>query len=416
MKAEIIAIGDELLIGQVVDTNSVFITKQLNTIGISLNRKHAVADVENEIVSSISESLQRVDLVILTGGLGPTNDDVTREALARYFQSSLVLNKQVLDHISKFLLSRGVRISDVNKKQAMLPDNCDLLWNDSGTAPGMLFQENGKIVVSLPGVPHELKVIVTQKLIPVLKAKFHLPPVNTRTLCTCGLAESVLAEKLHRIESLYKDTCTLAYLPSPGIVRLRAGSMNESSLNACIQDIKEKLNDYIYADKDLTLQEVVGMILNEKKKRISIAESCTGGTISGMITSVPGSTQYFAGSVIAYSNQIKCNELSVKEDTINNYGAVSKETVVEMAIGIKRKFNTDISVATSGIAGPDGGTDEKPVGTVWIAVAFGDDISARKFRFGNERLINIEKASKMSLNMVRLMLLGKKKILEKMFD
>ena len=409
MKADIITIGDEILIGQVVDTNSAFIASEFDRSGIYVRRIHSIPDIENDIISTLDESLQNTDIIILTGGLGPTNDDVTKKTLTKYFGGKLVLHKESWENLKKFFRYRGIEISERNIKQAEVPDNCHVLTNHSGTAPGMIFHKNDKLVVSLPGVPFEMKELVVDQVIPYILEEFKLPVRFHKTILTIGIGESYLADQIRDWEEKLSPEFRVAYLPSPGMVRLRlsiSGS-NRDELNKMFNTEVETLttligNDCIYGFDEDTLEKVVGKMLLENKYSLSVAESCTGGKISHLITSVPGSSSYFKGSVTAYANEIKASILNVSDSLIREHGAVSKEVVEAMARGVQKLMKTDFSIATSGIAGPDGGTPEKPVGTTWIAIATPERIVSQKFLMGEHRGRNISKASLTALNMLRI--------------
>ncbi|MFZ5554260.1 MAG: competence/damage-inducible protein A [Bacteroidota bacterium] len=412
VKAEIISIGDELLIGQTVNTNAAWIGRELSLLGIEIHRITTISDQREEIISAISAS--PADIILMTGGLGPTNDDITKSTLASYFGSKLVRNTDIVQRIESYFSQRGREVSEVNRQQADLPDNCTVLTNPLGTASGMWFEKNGKIVISMPGVPYETKAIMTNEVLPRLKERFPLPHLVHRTILTQGIGESFLAEIIKDWETrLRNDGLSLAYLPSPGIVKLRitakGGEKNnlEKQVNTYINELLTLVPQYIYGFENDRLEQLVGNLLTEKKQTLSTAESCTGGYIAHMITSVPGSSAYFMGTVVSYSNRIKTEILEVKEADLNNYGAVSREVVEQMALGIQKKFQTGYSIAVSGVAGPDGGSDEKPVGTVWIAIAFPGGVESKKFLFEADRIRNIHRTALTALTMLR------KKLLEK---
>lgn len=412
MQAEIITIGDEILIGQIVDTNSAWLGTQLSQLGISVKQITSVSDEKQHILSSLKDAENRADIIIITGGLGPTKDDITKHTLCEYFGSKLVMNEEVLAHVRGFFEKRNRPMLDVNIRQAEVPVNCDVLFNELGTAPGMWFVHNQKIFISMPGVPYEMKGIFTQHVIPKLKENFVLPHIYHRTLLTQGIGESFLAQKIKDIEdSLEKDNIRLAYLPSPGKVKLRLSARGEDkeglheSVNAYAEKFYQALPEYIYGEEELgneppTFQNLIGSILTERKKTMSVAESCTGGYISHLITSVPGSSAYFIGSVIAYDYDVKTSELDVRQETLKNFGAVSLPCAEEMAKGILQKYKTHYAVSTTGIAGPGGATPTKPVGTVCIAVATKDRVISKQYSFGNYRDRNIVMASEMALSML----------------
>ncbi|MBN2523677.1 MAG: competence/damage-inducible protein A [Bacteroidales bacterium] len=412
MYADIITIGDEILIGQVVDTNSVFIASELNSSGIRVRMIRSIADAVDDISKTLDDSIQNSDIVILTGGLGPTNDDITKNALAAYFGSRLVIHEESLRHIRSFLSSRGVKVTERNTRQAQVPENCKVLINKHGSAPGMVFRKGKKMIISLPGVPYEMRALVTEEVIPVLHKEFSLPCRLHRTVLTTAVAESMMADTLEDWEKTLTENIALAYLPSPGLLRLRlsvTGSDKKRTENLLEKKLAELINlvgeKNIFGFDDDTLASVVGRLLLEKRATLSVAESCTGGNIAHMITGVPGSSAYFKGSVTAYSNEIKTNVLGVQEHDIQTCGAVSREVVEQMAKGIRAKFETDYAISTSGIAGPEGGTKEKPLGTTWIAIATPKQVISKKFLLGDHRGRNITKASLYALNMLRNVLM-----------
>jgi nicotinamide-nucleotide amidase len=407
MTCEIITIGDEIIIGQVTDTNSSFIAAELNKIGIEIIRITSVGDNKESITGALGHAKEKADIVIMTGGLGPTEDDITKKTLAEYFSSRLVTNQNVLDHIKGFLANRSMEITERNIRQAELPDNCKIIFNSYGTASGMWFEENGKIFISLPGVSYEMRSMIINDIVPEFKKRFKLPVIIHKTILINGMTESETADRLRNWEIELPRNIKLAYLPSPGILRLRLSGtgIDKNKLENEIKNQTEKLfkliSDCIFGYDNDRLEEITGKLLAEHNLTIAVAESCTGGKISELITSVPGSSEYFKGSVIAYSNEIKTRILGVSEHDIKKYGAVSEEVVRLMAEKTMNLYNTDFAVATSGIAGPSGGTEQKPVGTTWIAVASKKETIAKKFSFGEHRGRNILKASVTALNMLR---------------
>ena len=407
MKAEIITIGDELLIGQVVDTNSAFIATELNKAGINVYQITSIPDEKDRIIIALDEAEKRADLVLLTGGLGPTNDDITKYTLAGYFNSKLVRNEEVIANIKNILEKRDVRINERNLKQADLPDNCEIIFNHFGSASGMWFIKDNVQFISMPGVPFEMKEMLVNQIIPELIKRNKLPVIQHRTILTHGLAESVMAEKIRNWESYLPSYIRLAYLPSPGILRLRLSGTSDNrdqlnkELNKQIDLLQKLLPENIIGYNDDKLEEIIGQLLKKKHRTLSAAESCTGGTISQLITSVPGASDYFKGSVVAYSNEIKQSVLNVSQETLMNFGAVSQQTVEEMAEGVRQLYQTDYAVAVSGIAGPGGGTPEKPVGTVWIAIASAKATMSHLFHLGDNRGRNIQQATIAALNLLR---------------
>ncbi len=411
MKAEIITIGDELLIGQVIDTNSVWLGQQLSSLGITLYQRTACGDSREQILSCLHDASLRSDTIIITGGLGPTKDDITKKTLCEYFDTTLVTDEKVLAWVTQIFSMRKMPMLDINLQQAMVPANSKTLWNRSGTAPGMWFDVNNKIYISLPGVPFEMKVIFEEEAIPLLKQKFELPFIYHRTLQTCSIGESFLANKIKDIEEKLPTYIKLAYLPSVGAVRLRLSAYgnNKKQLETEVAQIcnqfYERIGEYIYGEGNDSLNEVIGVLLKGKNKTMATAESCTGGFIAHQITSIAGSSKYFKGSIVSYDNSIKQLELNVSDEILKTVGAVSEACVKQMATEVLKKFDVDYAIATSGIAGPDGGTDEKPVGTVWIAIANKNGVIAQKFNMGDNRERTILRTCLMSLDMLRKMLL-----------
>lgn len=389
INAEIVTIGDEILIGQIVDTNSAWIAQQLNAIGINVWQMTSISDDKAHILSTLDIAALHADLIIVTGGLGPTKDDITKQTIAEYFHSRFVRNQAVLEHITKLLSPRGIKISELNASQADLPDNCTVLHNALGTAPGIWFEKEDTVFVFMPGVPFEMKYIFSEQLIPRLKAYFETPAIVHKTLMLTGIAESMLAQHIEAWENQLPSEVKLAYLPSPGIMRLRltAKGGSEYDLNKLISKQIDKLmpliSKWFYAFDNELIEETIGKLLKSNKLTLATAESCTGGKIASMITSIAGSSAYFMGSVVAYDNKIKENILQVDPQLIINNGAVSQQVVEAMATHCCKIFGTDYAVATSGIAGPDGGTPEKPVGTVWIAVASRNNLHSRKLLLGD---------------------------------
>lgn len=408
MKAEIITIGDELLIGQVIDTNSAFIAVKLNEAGIHVHQITSVSDNAEHIIEALENATQLADIIIMTGGLGPTNDDITKLTLCKYFNVGLRFDDEAYKDVEYMFKIRGREVTEVNRKQAELPENCSALRNKNGTAPGMWFDVKNKVYISMPGVPYEMKAIMEDEAIPKLKEKFSLPVIVHRNVLTIGIGESVLAEKIAAWEnSLAQNNIKLAYLPSIGMVRLRLStsgddkSVLEKKVQKKIGELQHLVGEYIYGYENDTLEGIVGKLLKERKQTVSLAESCTGGYISHLLTSIAGSSAYFQGSVIAYSYDIKELELGVDKEVLNIRGAVSQEVVEKMASSVRKKFNTDYSIAVSGIAGPDGGTPEKPVGLVWIAISTPERIFSKKYQFANNRLRNIQMTANAALNLLR---------------
>lgn len=408
--AEIIAIGDELLYGQTLDTNSHWLSGELDKVGIKVVRRTTVGDIESEILKAFAEAEKRADIVLITGGLGPTNDDLTKPVLATYFNCKVVMFEDALRDVTAFFASRGRELTELNRQQAALPECCTPVRNELGTAPGMWFDRGEKVFVSMPGVPHEMKKMMTDTVIPQLLKKYQTPTIRHQIVKTVGIGESFLAEKIAPWENALPPHIKLAYLPSLGEVKLRLTAFGQSSeaLDAELKEWVEKLkplaSQYIYGYNETPLEAVIGHLLRDRKLTLSIAESCTGGYLSHLITSIPGSSEYFLGTMIPYAYEIKMRQLGVKPETLEKYGAVSEPTIIEMANIVRAKFNTDIGVATSGIAGPGGATPEKPVGTVWIAYSDKHQTVTRKLQLSTDRMINIRMSSVAVLNLIRLSL------------
>jgi len=402
MLAEIITIGDEILIGQIVDTNSAWIAKHLNDIGIRVKQISSVSDDRQHILTALAEAKNRADIILITGGLGPTKDDITKKTLAEYFGVGLIENKETLANVeSIFLRLRGTlaNMLEVNRQQAMVPENCEVILNRNGTAPGMWFNVNGKIYMSMPGVPFEMMYMMEEGVIPKLKATLKLPVIVHRTILTVGEGESYLAEKIADIEDSLPSHIKLAYLPKLGQVRLRLSGDGEdetklkNEIEVFATRITERVGKNVVAQEDIPLEEVVLNVMREKGLKLAVAESCTGGYISHLITQHAGSSDVFLGGAVTYSNELKEGILGVKQATIEQYGAVSEQTVTEMTEGALANFNADYSIAVTGIAGPGGGTPDKPVGTVWVGVAKRGKTMVKKFTFGSKRTQNIERSA-----------------------
>lgn len=418
MNADIITIGDEILIGQTIDTNSAWLGALLQKEGIDVNQISSIRDTEEHITTALNEASERSKIVLITGGLGPTQDDVTKQTLAKYFDSDMVRNQEVLGMIENYFESRGREMLEVNRQQADVPEVCEVIINQNGTAPGMWFEKDGVVFVSMPGVPYEMKGLMRDSVMDKLKSRFKLPELYHRTVLTIGVGESYLAEMIRDWESsLRKEGLFLAYLPSPGIVKLRISAKDKVGakklVDEKIESLKAIIPHLIYGyDKD-THAALVGEMLKEKGATLATAESCTGGYVAHQITSVSGSSNYYEGSVIAYSYEVKSKVLGVSKETLFLEGAVSESVVVQMAQGVRQHLDADYSIALSGIAGPDGGTDEKPVGTVWIAVAGPNQVISKRFRFTNNRERNIHLSSLFGMDMLLKMLSGKAELYNK---
>ena len=400
MKVSIVTIGDEILIGQIVDTNSAWIAQRINEIGLQVQRIFTISDEEDEIISTLKHASELTDIVLITGGLGPTNDDITKKTLAKFFNDSLERNQEVLEHVKALFLKKGrTSINSLNEQQADLPTKCKVLLNPIGTAAGMWFEENDKHFISMPGVPNEMKGIMNDLVLPAFHSKFSQGVFLHRTILTQGVPESILAEKIYSWESSLPSQVKLAYLPSQNRVRLRLSvkGEDEAVLSDLLANEIEKLYalipEIIYGEEKDTIEQRVGDLLKLKKYTVATAESCTGGYLAHMITSVPGCSSYFRGSILAYDNEIKQNVLQVSEDSLKQFGAVSEQVVTEMALSARRIMGADYALSTSGIAGPGGGSTEKPVGTVWTAIAGPNGVRAIKYQFGTERLWNVRRSS-----------------------
>lgn len=410
MLCEIISIGDELLIGQVVNTNASWLASELNMIGVRIYQIRTISDSKKHIKHALKTAFKNVDLVILTGGLGPTKDDITKTTLCEFFGTDLILHEPTLYHIEQFFLNRGRALTDLNRKQAEIPANCQPLPNPNGTAPGMWFDQNGKILVSLPGVPFEMKALMTDYVLPRLAEKANGRVILHKTVLTQGVGESFLADILSPWEDGLPPHIRLAYLPQPGIVRLRLSASGQDGLllqNQVQQEVDKLqglISEHIFGYDNDTLELIIGQMLRDKGLTLGTAESCTGGYLAHLITSVPGSSDYFKGSVVAYSNAIKTKLLHVPDIILETQGAVSSQTAEMMASEARQILNCDYAIATTGIAGPTGGTPLKPVGTVWIALATPRKTISQRFQFGDNRERNIRRTALSALNMLRLAL------------
>ncbi len=410
MRAEIITIGDEILIGQILDTNSAWMADHLNALGIHVQQITSISDREASILTALKLAAGRADLIIVTGGLGPTKDDVTKKSLCTYFECGLVRDEGVLQHVKTIFQRSNKPMLEVNHKQADVLEKADILFNQLGTAPGMWVNENGKIYIFLPGVPFEMKHLMNEVVIPRLKLENGMLPVRHVHFLIGGIGESFLAERLKEVEDHLPSNISLAYLPSPGSIRLRLTGIGHDEealaqkLSYFATRIHALAHPHVVAQRDITLATAVSDLLSQTETTLSVAESCTGGNIAHLITAIPGSSQIFPGGVVSYSNEAKMNLLKVKESTLEEFGAVSEQTVREMASGCKQLFKSDYAVAVSGIAGPTGATENKPVGTVWIAIAGKHSIKTKLFQFGRDRKVNISRASAAALFELFLMI------------
>lgn len=410
MKVEVICIGDELLIGQTVNTNASWIGAEFAKQGVKVAFCTVIKDTVEDIVGALNVALERVDAVVMTGGLGPTKDDITKHTLTEYFNTELEINPEVLSRVESYFTKRGRKMLDVNIQQAAMPKACTVLRNDRGTASGMWFDFEGKVVVSLPGVPHEMKHILTERGFPKLKEKFGSKALYHRTIQFQGIGESYIADRMSDIEEqLVSAGLKFAYLPSAGLVRLRLSGEDNNQDRELIEgfarELYKRFPEYIFGEGEDSLAEVIGEILRNKKMTLGSVESCTGGTIASEIVHIPGSSDYFLGSIVSYANEVKSNFVGVNENDIAEYGAVSETVVKQMAINGRDKLGVDYCVSTSGVAGPGGGSVEKPVGLVWIGIAGPEGVSARKFLFGDFRERNIRMTVLSALNLLRCRLL-----------
>lgn len=402
----IITIGDELLIGQVVDTNSAWMAQELNKAGIRVKKRVAVGDVWDEIWKALDEESANADVILITGGLGPTADDITKPLLCKYFGGKLITDEAALENVRYLFESVFKRpLTGRNIKQAEVPDVCTVLQNKRGTAPGMLFRKNGKIFVSMPGVPHEMQGMMSNDVIPLLIKEFSPGQISHRTLLTFGIGESMIADMIQDFEISLPQNIKLAYLPNYGMVRLRLTAQGDETTDALVEEkflvLQELVKEYMVTNTDEPMETVLGKLLLQQNKTISTAESCTGGLIAHMLTTMPGSSSFYMGSVVSYANKVKSAVLGVKEETLIANGAVSEPVVLQMVQGALKTIGTDYALAVSGIMGPAGGSEEKPVGTVWIAVGNKEKQVAQKFHFRFDRLRNTQLTAVNALNMMR---------------
>ncbi|MDR0970777.1 MAG: competence/damage-inducible protein A [Bacteroidales bacterium] len=407
MNTHIINIGDELLIGQVINTNASWMALQLNLSGVNVSKTIVIADSEKEIENSILSSLKEADCILITGGLGPTKDDITKTTLAKLFSSPLIENKEVLENIKNIFSLRGFPLTSTNRKQALVPKDCKVINNPYGTAPGMCFEKDNKLIISMPGVPFEMQNMMTNYVIPLILSHYKPIAIIHKTLLTCGLGESFLSDLIEPFELSLPKYIKLAYLPSANFLRLRLSAKGENrdsiekELNNQVNKLLPLIKDYFigfdFDDPSLVLAEE----LKKRKQTISTAESCTGGNIAHRITINPGASQYYKGSVVSYSNQTKIQVLGVEKEFIETFGAVSREVAEKMAKNVREKLNTTYSIATTGIAGPSGGSEEKPVGDIWIAIACENgDVISKKFNFYSSRENFISRATNQALFMI----------------
>ncbi len=399
MLAELITIGDEILIGQIIDTNSAWMAQKLNLAGVRIKQISSVSDDKQHILKALKEAAERADIILITGGLGPTKDDITKKTLAEYFNVGLRTDEGALENVKRIFSRYNTPMLDVNLKQAEVLENCTTILNQNGTAPGMWIESDGKIFVSMPGVPFEMMYMMEEIIIPKIKESFKLESIVHHTILTAGIGESMLADKIANVEDALPDHIGLAYLPKLGMVRLRLSGRGSDT--SALKDevahyasqIVKLIEEFVIIEADIPLEKAILDTMSSKDLTLSTAESCTGGYIARLLTQHPGSSKVFLGGAVSYSNALKTSMLSVSEETIYEFGAVSEETVLEMANGAKANYGSDYAISVSGVAGPDGGSEEKPVGTVWIAVAGKTKTISKKFQFGNKRAQNIERSA-----------------------
>ncbi len=414
IQATIITIGDELLIGQVIDTNSAYIAQALNKIGVSVSNRIAVGDSKEAIIDALNNASANNNVVILTGGLGPTADDITKPLLNEYFGGKMVIHQPTLEHITDIFVNKHKRpMIDRNRKQAEVPDVCEVLFNETGTAPGMLFKKDGVFYFSLPGVPHEMRFLTDKHVIPTIQNSFTTQPILHRTLLTAGIGESFLAELIADLENELPSFIKLAYLPNFGMVRLRLTATGKdeneltTNINAAFAKLKLAVAEYLVTDQDENMEVVVGKLLKQNNQTVSTAESCTGGYIGHLLSKHGGSSQFYTGGIISYDNRIKTEFLNVPEHILQTVGAVSQEAVEQMAKSVRESMKTDFAVSVSGIMGPSGQTDEKPLGMVWIGVASKEKVVSKVFYLRFDRLRNIEVTANQAINLLRLLIINK---------
>jgi nicotinamide-nucleotide amidase len=413
IKAEIIAIGDELLYGQIIDTNSHWISQELDKIGVRVVRRTTIGDSRESILAAFSEAESRAEIILMTGGLGPTNDDLTKPLLAEYFGVGLELFPEALEAVKTFFEKRGRELTPINRLQAHLPTNCIYVHNAVGTAPGMWFEERGKVWMSMPGVPHEMRYLMDSFVLPRIKSMYPLPTIFHKVIKTAGIGESWLADLIKEWEAKLPSYIKLAYLPSLGQVKLRLTAFGNDEENLMkevdiqIAALLPMIDKYVYGYDQDTLESVVGDLLISQNKTMALAESCSGGFIAHQVTSIPGSSRYFQGAIVPYHNTFKNHILHVDNATLENHGAVSEQTIVQMAENVRDLFSADYGLASSGIAGPNGGWAEKPVGTVWIACANGERTITKKLHLTQDRMLNIQLTSVAVLNLLRTCIIGK---------
>lgn len=411
MKVHILTIGDEILIGQIIDTNSAWMGQQLNMQGAEVIEITTLSDTRESILEGFRKAEKNADVILITGGLGPTKDDITKKVMAEHFGTGMVFHDETWERISKMFAKWGRSTTDAHKNQCFMPENAEILKNKMGTAPGMWFQENGKVYVSMPGVPYEMKYLMENEVLPRLKENFPSEPISHRTILTIGEGESRIAQRIEKFEENLPANIKLAFLPGLGAVRLRLTGRGgnsvdlDSVLDAKKMELETLIPELVFGYETETLEEKIGVLLKERGLTFATAESCTGGHIAHKLTTVPGSSAYFLGGIVSYSNEMKMRQLNVKAATLETNGAVSEAVVQEMAKGAIANIGADVSLSISGIMGPGGGSEEKPVGTVWLAVADKDRVVTEKLTIGKNRITNIQYASVKALDLVRRFLL-----------
>jgi nicotinamide-nucleotide amidase len=411
MEATLVTIGDEILIGQVIDTNSAWMGQELNLRGIKVKETISISDTSEAIIDTLKSVFEKSDLILMTGGLGPTKDDITKKAITEYYGVGMAFHEPTFEWIQRFFKKLQKSTTEAHKEQCFMPVNATLLNNKMGSAPGMWFDEKGKVLVSMPGVPYEMKSIMEEEVFPRLKERFVSKPIVHKTILTIGEGETRIADQIEDFENSLPENIKLAYLPNLGMVRLRLTATGEDEqmlntlLDSKVKELQSLIPDLIFGYGTNTIQKAVGELFIKKGKTIATAESCTGGYLSHLITSVPGASAYFMGGTTPYSNQMKEKILNVKAETLSTFGAVSEETVIEMVKGALDLLATDIALSVSGIAGPGGGTPDKPVGTIWLAIGDKNKIETLKLQLGKDRLKNIQYTAITALNMMRKFLL-----------
>lgn len=409
--ADIVTIGDEILYGHIVDTNSQWLSEALNKVGIRIRRKLSIGDTEEEIMDALQEGHKKAQVVITTGGLGPTKDDLTKKIFASYFKVGMTERPEVTENLKRIFASRKKLLNELNLQQALVPENGEVIANSVGTAPGMWFENEGTIFISMPGVPHEMKKMMAEEAIPRLQRYFQTPFIYHRMVKTIGIAEAILAEKLEQWENALAEDIKLAYLPRLGQVRLRLTAIGEDKedlkarVNTEVEKLKPLIEEHVYAYDDEEVEHTVGQQLLALGQTLATAESCTGGLIADKITDIAGCSAYYQGGVVAYSNDVKVSQLGVSQDTLQAHGAVSEQTAIQMAEGARKHCGADYAISTTGVAGPGGGTPQKPVGTIWVGYADKDKSFAKLYQLTNNRMMNINFTYNLAMNLLRRELL-----------